>query len=87
MMIRWELLQSYLPIFKEFPDILNSRLLYKDTYIVKEIISSKGTHITFDIQNAYVATRYQISVNNMVQNGGETVYESDFEKLFNKESY
>lgn len=80
-----KLLESYLPILKEFPEVLNSRLLYKDTYITKEIISSKGTDITFDIQNAYIASRYSLSVNGMTQNGGETIYEADFSKLFNKE--
>lgn len=80
-----KLLESYLPITKEFPEILNSRLLYKDTYITKEIISSKGTHITFDVQNVYVASRYKLSVNGMVQDGGETIYESGFNKLYNKE--
>lgn len=80
-----KLLERYLPILKDFPEILNSRLLYKDTYIIKEIISSKGTDITFDIQNAYVAMRYQLSVNGMTQNGGETIYEADFNKLSNRE--
>lgn len=80
-----KLLESYLPINNEFPEILNSRLLYKDTYTIKEIISSKGTDVTFDIQNAYIANRYQLSIDGMTQNGGETIYEADFNKLFNKQ--
>lgn len=80
-----KLVQSYLPIFKEFKEVGNAKLIYKDTYTKKEIISSKGSHIVFDIQNAYIVTRHKVSYNGMTQRGGTNIYESDFNKLFNRQ--
>lgn len=82
-----DLLKSYLEVFNDFKDIVTSKFLYEDNYIVKEIISSKGTNIKFDIQNAYIVDRYTLVVDGKTQRGGIRIYEDDFNKLFNRQDF
>ena len=82
--IKVNLVESYLPIIKEFPEIIDSTVMYKDNYIVKEIISSKGTNLIFDIQNGFVAVKYGLSVNNTPKRGQGIIYGDDFNYFFGK---
>lgn len=81
------LLEDYLEVFNDFEDIVTSKLLYEDNYIVKEVISSKGTNVKFDMQNAYIVDRYTLVVDGKTQRGGVNIYEDDFNKLFNRKDF
>ncbi len=81
------LLEDYLEVLNDFEEIITSKLLYEDNYIVKEIISSKGTNIKFDVQNVYIVDRYTLVVDRKTQRGGTSIYEDDFNKLFNRQSF
>ncbi|MDD6795885.1 MAG: TldD/PmbA family protein, partial [Clostridiaceae bacterium] len=82
-----DLIESYLVVFDEFEEVSDYKIIYKDTYQVKEIVSSKGTNIKFDVQNAYLAIRYNALVNKTPQMGAATIYEVEFDKLFNRQDY
>ena len=80
-----KLVEEYLPILNKFPEIINSIVMYKDNYIVKEIISSKGTNLIFDIQNGFIAIKYGLSVNDIPKRGHEIVYGDNFSCFSGKE--
>lgn len=81
------LVESYLPLLEEFEEVVDSEIKYQDTYIIKEILSSKGTNIKFDIQNAYVCLGYSLLVNGMSQSNKTNIYEIEFEKLYGKHDF
>ena len=81
------LVESYLPLLEEFEEVVDSEIKYQDTYIIKEILSSKGTNIKFDIQNAYVCLGYSLLVNGMSQSNKTNIYEIEFEKLYGKHNF
>ena len=81
-----EMLNTYIPILKEEKEIQLSKMFYLDNHTVKHIISSKGTDVTFDIQNCAIAVRYTIKSNNIPYSGGENVYKMKFEDLANHQN-
>lgn len=76
-----ELLNSYLPVLKEVPEIQMSTLTYLDNHTIKHIISSKGTDVKFDTQNGCIVARYTLLVNDLPLRGSENIYEVEFGKL------
>lgn len=76
-----ELLNSYLPLISEYEDIKSSKVIYKDNYTKKRIVSSIGTDITFDSQNCAVAFRYTVMANDLPHNGSADIYKMSFEQL------
>jgi TldD protein len=76
-----ELLNSYLPVLKEVPEIQMSTLTYLDNHTIKHTISSKGSNIKFDTQNGCIVASYTLFVNNLPQRSFENIYEVEFEKL------
>ena len=81
-----EMLNTYIPILKEEKEVQVSKMFYLDNHTVKHIISSKGTDVTFDIQNCAIAVRYTIKNNNIPYSGGEDVYKMKFEDLANHQN-
>lgn len=81
------LVKTYLPIVKEFKEVVNSEVIYKDMYMTKEIISSKGTNVKFDIQNACIVNRFNLLVDGKPEGSSLNIYETDFNKLFNQQDY
>lgn len=79
------LLDSYLPVLKEIPEIQMSSLTYLDNRTIKHIISSKGTDVKFDTQNGCISAGYTLLVNDLPQRGSENIYEVEFDKLFHKQ--
>lgn len=80
-----DVLNSYVPLLKNFKEIQNCKLYYLDNHTEKHIISSKGTDITFDFQTCSVSPRYILNVNNEPFNGGNDILGTSFNELFNKE--
>lgn len=75
------LINTYLPLVKEYEEIKSSRVIYVDNYTKKHILSSIGTDITFDSQNCAVAIRYTIMANELPHNGSEDIYKMSFDQL------
>lgn len=84
--VKLALLDSYLPVLKEVPEILMSSLTYLDNHTIKHIISSKGCDVTFDTQNGCIVARYSLLVNNLPQRGNEDIYAVEFGKLSDRKS-
>lgn len=82
-----DLLYTYVPVLKEKEEVKMSNMYYIDRHIVKRIVSSKGTDITFDNQNCFIVLRYNLQINNIPYEGLENICELRFEDLFNKEDY
>jgi len=76
-----EVVNAYLPLIKEFEEIKSSKVIYKDNYTKKHIISSIGTDVTFDSQSCAVALRYTIMANELPHNGSDDVYKMSFDEL------
>ena len=76
-----EVINSYLPLTKEFEEIKSSKVIYKDNYTKKHIISSIGTDVTFDSQSCAVAFRYTIMANELPHNGSDDIYKMSFDEL------
>lgn len=75
------LVNTYLPLVKEFEDIKSSRVIYIDNYTKKRILSSIGTDVTFDSQSCAIAFRYTIVANDLPHNGSEDIYKLSFDQL------
>lgn len=82
---KYELLQSYIPVMKEFDQIQVSRLYYLDKHTVKHIISSKGTDVLFDSQFCCIAARYMFQVEGNPCRGSENIYHMNFDQLEGKQ--
>lgn len=82
---KFELLQSYIPVLKEFDQIQLSKLYYLDKHIVKHIISSKGTDVMFDTQFCCIAGRYMFQIDGNPCRGSENIYHMCFEDLEGKQ--
>lgn len=81
-----ELMEGYLPILKEYPDIQMTNVLYKDCYIEKEFYSSEGANICFDYQCASCRFFYTLSYNGYPYNGMYSVYKNTFSDLYHQEA-
>jgi len=79
--LKLDLLKKYAQILKSFNEVHTSRAYYVDKRTVKQIISSKGTDVTFDTQSCAAAFRYVMSVDSKPYNGGYDVIKSDFSLL------
>lgn len=77
-----DLVNTYVPVVKEFPEVKMSRIYYLDNHTEKHFISSKGADIRFDTQNCCVAIRSSLQENNIPHNSKLDIYESEFGKLF-----
>jgi TldD protein len=82
---KYELLQTYIPVVKEFEQIMISKLYYLDKYTVKHIISSKGTDVMFDTQFCCIAVRYMFQIGGNPCRGAENVYHMRYEDLAGKQ--
>jgi TldD protein len=82
---KYELLQSYIPVVKEFDLIQISKLYYLDKHTVKHIISSKGTDVMFDSQFCCIAVRYMFQIDGNPCRGSENIYHMSFEDLAGKQ--
>lgn len=59
------LIDTYSPLMSEFEEIKSSKIIYKDNYTKKQIISSIGTDVTFDSQSCAVAIRFTVVPNDL----------------------
>lgn len=82
---KYELLQSYIPVVKEFDLIQMSKLYYLDTHTVKHIISSKGTDVMYDSQFCCIAVSYRFQIDGNPCRGREDIYYMNFEDLEGKQ--
>jgi TldD protein len=82
---KYELLQSYIPMLKEFEQIQLSKLYYLDKHTVKHIISSKGTDVSFDTQFCCIAARYMFQIDGNPCRGAENIYHMSFQDLEGKQ--
>ncbi|NLL52209.1 MAG: TldD/PmbA family protein [Peptococcaceae bacterium] len=83
--LKLDVLNSYIPIVKQFPQIKMSRMYYLDKHTVKHIISSLGTDVTYDSQNCCLAVRYMLQENNTPYQGSEDIYALTFAELSGQE--
>lgn len=79
------ILNSYLPTLEEVDELQSTKLTYMDNHTIKHIISSKGTDVKFDTQNACIIARYVIVVNGLPHRGSENIYEMNFDNLKGKQ--
>jgi len=79
------LLDTYVPVVKEFPQIKMSQIYYLDKYTEKHIISSKGTDVKFDAQYCCVSVRYRMQEGDVPHNGSKDIYKMDFNSLVNRQ--
>lgn len=79
------LLDTYVPVVKEFPQIKMSRIYYLDKYTEKQIISSKGTDVKFDSQYCCITVRYRMQEGDTPHNGSRDIYEMEFKDLANRQ--
>lgn len=79
------LLNTYVPVIKEFPQIKMSKIYYIDKYAEKQIISSKGTDVRFDAQYCCIAVRYRMQEGDTPHNGSSDIYEMEFKKLADRQ--
>lgn len=82
---KYELLQTYIPVVREFEQIQISKLYYLDKHTVKHIISSKGTDVMFDTQFCCIAARYMFQIGGNPCRGAENIYHMSFEDLEGKQ--
>lgn len=54
------LLSAYVNAVKDIEEVKKSEISYFDRYTVKQITTSKGTDVTFDIQNIGIILRYTV---------------------------
>lgn len=76
-----KMLESYVGVFSEYPEIATWRAVYTDNHTVKHIVSSKGADITFDTQNCCIAFRSTLNVNGQPYYASHDIYKNDFSKL------
>lgn len=76
-----EAINAYLPLINEFEEIKSSKVIYKDNYTKKHIISSIGTDVTFDSQSCAIAFRYTIMANELPHTGSDDIYKMSFDEL------
>jgi TldD protein len=79
------LLQTYLPIPGRYPEIVNVTAAYLDNHVLKHIVSSLGTDVVFDHQNAAVVFRYDLSLDGKPMSGYEYVNKPSFGQLAGQE--
>lgn len=79
------LLNTYVPVVKEFPQIKTSRIYYLDKYTEKHIISSKGTDVKFDAQYCCITVRYTIQDGDIPHNGSRDIYKMYFKDLADRQ--
>jgi len=84
--VKLELLQSYIPVLKEYEQLKMTRMYYLDKHIVKHIISSKGTDVTFDTQTCNIAIRYTVQMKDIPHQGSENLSGLKIDDLYNKQS-
>lgn len=82
---KYELLQTYIPVVKEFEQIMISKLYYLDKHTVKHIMSSKGTDVMFDTQFCCIAVRYMFQIDGNPCRGAENIYHMKYEDLAGKQ--
>ena len=75
------LLQSYLPVVTEVPEITNWRATYLDTYTEKRFWSSLGADLHFDHQRASLVLGFTITAGNVPQTDSIHTYQTDFPSL------
>ena len=75
------LLQSYLPVVTEVPEITNWRATYLDTYTEKRFWSSLGADLHFDHQRASLVLGFTITAGNVPQADSIHTYQTDFPSL------
>lgn len=80
-----DLLNSYVPVVKEFPQVKMSQIYYLDKYTEKHIISSKGTDVKFDAQYCCVTVRYRMQEGDVPHNGSKDIYKMYFNELANRQ--
>lgn len=74
-------LLSYIPVVKDFEQVKMSRMYYLDNHNVKQICSSIGTDVTFDIQNCCIAVHYMLQVKDVPFQGSEDIFALNFKDL------
>lgn len=79
------LLNSYIPVVKDFTEVKMSRIYYLDNHTKKHFFSSKGADVRFDAQNCCVAVRCALQENNIPHNSKTDIYETEFGKLFGRQ--
>lgn len=79
------LLNTYVPVVKDFPQIKMSKIYYLDKYTEKHFISSKGTDVRFDAQYCCVTVSYRLQVADTPHNGSKDIYEMEFVNLSNRQ--
>lgn len=84
--VKLELLQSYIPVLKEYDQLKMTKMYYLDKHIVKHIISSKGTDVTFDTQTCNIAIRYTLQRKDIPQQGSENLSGLKIDDLYNRQS-
>lgn len=81
---KMELLNTYREVVDE-EYLKSKRLYYIDTHNEKQIISSKGTNITFDVQSCFICVRYRIQIGEVPFQGRENLAGTLFEDLIGKQ--
>lgn len=82
---KYQVLQSYIPVLKEFDQIQLSKLYYLDKHTQKHIMSSKGTDVMFDSQFCCIAVRYMFQIEGNPCRGSKDIYHMDFQDLKGKQ--
>ena len=75
------LLQSYLPVVAEVPEISDWEAVYLDTYTEKWFWSSLGADLHFDHQRASLVLNFTITAGSVPQADRIHTYQSDFPSL------
>lgn len=74
-------LQSYLPLVRQVPELGSWQGSYLDTHTEKWFWSSLGADLHFDYQRASVVLRYTIIAGPVPQPGSTNIYQQDLESL------
>lgn len=80
-----ELLNSYLPLLKEIPEIAVSGANYSDIYSCRHFLSSLGADITYDYQHMGLALSYTMNAGDSPFSHAQRCYVQCFDELKNRE--
>lgn len=77
-----DLLNTYVPVVKEFQEVKMSRMYYLDNHTEKRFLSSKGADVRFDTQNCCVVVRCSLQENNIPHLSKHDIYKLKFNDLY-----
>lgn len=76
-----EMVQSYLPLLKEVPEISVSYASYMDNHSVRHFVSSLGADITYDYQHAGLSLSYTLNIGDSPFQGQQRLFAQCFDEL------